>query len=106
MLVLGPVGHEATQVGIGTGRRAVGRVAEVDVGDDPVRDHICRDAALDRSDARDLGEREPADLDRARLDRREGPQPLERLVDRVLGRPWSRRVAADTAEGDAGVQVA
>ena len=73
---------------------------------DAIRHDVRRDPALDLGDRRDLGEREPADLDRPRLDRRERPQPLERLLDRVLGRPRPRRVAADAVEDDPRVQVA
>ena len=60
-------------------RRAIRRVAEVDVRDHAVRDHVRRDPALDLSHARHLGEGEPADLDRARLDRGVGRRPSSAL---------------------------
>ena len=106
MLVGRAGGKQAAEVLVRALRRAVGRVTEVDVRLDPVGDDVRRDPPFDPSDARDLGEHEPADLDGARLDRCIGQQPFERLRDRVLRQPRPGRVAADAVKDEARVQVA
>ena len=68
---------------------------------DLVRDDVVGDAALDAGHRDHLVERQALDHGFAPLERRDPREPFDGAVDRVLGEPRARGMAADTVERDA-----
>ena len=97
-LDLGSSADKLFEVGTGTRRRAIGRIAEADGCHCHIRNHVVRDPGLEPRRAENFREGEPADHRRPRLVVQHGSQTVDCPLDCVVGLPGSGGVAAHAPE--------
>ena len=100
------VRSQLREVGLGLVGLPVWRIPEIEGCGRLTGDHVVRDAGLETCNRNDLAELEPSDDGRTRLELEKRREPANRPLDRVVGEPRTRGVAARPPESQTRDDVA